>query len=128
MLSSRFNSFEQLCINFANEKLQQFFLVTVFESEKEAYKAEGVPWEPIPYADNAPIIAILEASPHGTMSRGHWALGIGHWALGIGHWALGIGHWAFERAVLAVPPLTTLASCLGRPLTLPSRPLARTFQ
>jgi myosin heavy subunit len=88
------NSFEQLCINFANEKLQQFFLVTVFESEKEAYKAEGVPWEPIPYADNAPIIAILEASPHGTMSRGHWALGIGHWALGIGHWALGIGHWA----------------------------------
>ena len=59
------NSFEQLCINFANEKLQQFFLVTVFESEKEAYKAEGVPWEPIPYADNAPIIAILEASPHG---------------------------------------------------------------
>ena len=65
------NSFEQLCINFANEKLQQFFLVTVFESEKQAYKAEGVPWEPIPYADNAPIIAILEASPHGAMSRGH---------------------------------------------------------
>ena len=59
------NSFEQLCINFANEKLQQFFLYTVFESEREAYRAEGVPWEPIPYADNAPIIALLEAPPHG---------------------------------------------------------------
>ena len=55
----------QLCINFANEKLQQFFLHTVFESEREAYRAEGVPWEPIPYADNAPIIALLEAPPHG---------------------------------------------------------------
>ena len=59
------NSLEQLCINFANEKLQQFFLYTVFESEREAYRAEGVPWEPIPYADNAPIIALLEAPPHG---------------------------------------------------------------
>ena len=32
---------------------------------QEAYQAEGVPWEPIPYADNAPIIALLEATPHG---------------------------------------------------------------
>ena len=43
---------------------------TLRASESEL-KAEGVPWVPIPYADNAPIIAILEASPHGTMSRGH---------------------------------------------------------
>ena len=34
------NSFEQLCINFANEKLQQFFLSTVFENEGKAYKEE----------------------------------------------------------------------------------------
>ena len=46
------NSFEQLCINFANEKLQQFFLATVFESEEQQYKAEGVPWVAIPYTDN----------------------------------------------------------------------------
>ena len=59
------NSFEQLCINFANEKLQQFFLQTVFENEATAYKEEGVPWTPIEYADNKEIISIVESTPNG---------------------------------------------------------------
>ena len=63
------NSFEQLCINFANEKLQQFFLYTVFESEREAYRAEGVPWEPIPYADNAPSVAEMTRAAIAVLSR-----------------------------------------------------------
>ena len=50
------NSFEQLCINFANEKLQQFFLTTVFENEAATYKEEGIPWIPVTYADNKVII------------------------------------------------------------------------
>ena len=54
------NSFEQLCINFANEKLQQFFLVTVFTGEEKTYKDEGVPWTPIPYADNKGVISLIE--------------------------------------------------------------------
>ena len=54
------NSFEQLCINFANEKLQQFFLSTVFENEANTYKEEGIPWMPVPYADNKPIIDLCE--------------------------------------------------------------------
>ena len=54
------NSFEQLCINFANEKLQQFFLVSVFESEAKQYEEEGIPWTPIPYADNKDIIKLCE--------------------------------------------------------------------
>ena len=59
------NSFEQLCINFANEKLQQFFLVTVFTAEEQVYKDEGVPWTPIPYADNKLVISIIEEQPEG---------------------------------------------------------------
>ncbi len=59
------NSFEQLCINFANEKLQQFFLQTVFENEGTAYKEEGIPWTPVPYADNKDIIELCEAKTTG---------------------------------------------------------------
>ena len=54
------NSFEQLCINFANEKLQQFFLTTVFSNEAATYKEEGIPWTPVSYADNKQIINLCE--------------------------------------------------------------------
>ena len=54
------NSFEQLCINFANEKLQQFFLTTVFTNETATYKEEGIPWTPVTYADNSACLALLE--------------------------------------------------------------------
>jgi myosin heavy subunit len=59
------NSFEQLCINFANEKLQNFFLKTVFDSEEKVYKEEGVPWVPITYADNKDVIDLCENSMNG---------------------------------------------------------------
>jgi len=59
------NSFEQLCINFANEKLQQFFLKTVFDAEEQAYKEEGVPWISIAYADNGDIIDLCENNTKG---------------------------------------------------------------
>ena len=62
------NSFEQLCINFANEKLQQFFLQTVFENEANAYKEEGIPWTPIAYADNKDIIELCEKPTTGIYS------------------------------------------------------------
>ena len=63
------NSFEQLCINFANEKLQQFFLATVFESEEQQYKDEGVPWVAIPYADNKAVIALIENGVDGIYTQ-----------------------------------------------------------
>ena len=59
------NSFEQLCINFANEKLQNFFLRSVFKAEELAYKNDGIKWEPIPYTDNANIIEICEGKEKG---------------------------------------------------------------
>ena len=43
------NGFEQLCINFANEKLQQFFLKNVFKQEQEIYEHEGVKFPDISY-------------------------------------------------------------------------------
>jgi hypothetical protein len=59
------NSFEQLCINFANEKLQNFFLRAVFKAEELAYKNDGIKWEAISYTDNSNIIEICEGKEKG---------------------------------------------------------------
>ena len=42
-----FNSFEQLCINFVNEKLQQIFIELTLKAEQDEYRAEGIPWKEI---------------------------------------------------------------------------------
>ncbi|KAJ0181662.1 hypothetical protein K1T71_002384 [Dendrolimus kikuchii] len=46
------NSFEQLCINYANENLQQFFVKHIFKIEQEQYEKEGITWTNINYVDN----------------------------------------------------------------------------
>jgi len=61
------NSFEQLCINYVNERLQQIFIELTLKAEQEEYQAEGIPWRDIPYFDNKPIADLLEAKP-GLMS------------------------------------------------------------
>eukprot|EP00940_MAST-03C_sp_MAST-3C-sp2_P001669 g1669.t1 len=60
------NSMEQLCINFANEKLQKLFNDHVFQSEKTVYKAQNIPDDCIPpYEDNTPCCHLIERSYHG---------------------------------------------------------------
>ncbi|KEP63799.1 UNVERIFIED_CONTAM: myosin I [Hammondia hammondi] len=54
------NSFEQLCINYANEKLQQHFNHHIFSLEQATYAAEGIAWEQIQFTDNKRVIDTLE--------------------------------------------------------------------
>uniref|UniRef100_A0A4W6DJI1 Myosin VIIBa n=1 Tax=Lates calcarifer TaxID=8187 RepID=A0A4W6DJI1_LATCA len=57
------NSFEQLCINYANEQLQQFFVRHVFKLEQEEYARENIVWERIDYKDNQRTLDILAHKP-----------------------------------------------------------------
>lgn len=59
------NSFEQLCINFANEKLQQHFNSHMFTLEQRLYAEEGISWSHIQWQDNQEIIDNLEKRPLG---------------------------------------------------------------
>lgn len=56
-------SFEQLCINFANEHLQQLFVQHVFSMEQEEYRSESIPWDFIHYTDNRPTLDLLALKP-----------------------------------------------------------------
>ncbi|KAI7807246.1 putative unconventional myosin-VIIb-like, partial [Triplophysa rosa] len=53
------NSFEQLCINFANEQLQQFFVKHVFKLEQQEYAREDIVWKNIDFSDNQRTLDVL---------------------------------------------------------------------
>ncbi|EOD11728.1 hypothetical protein EMIHUDRAFT_41100, partial [Emiliania huxleyi CCMP1516] len=74
------NSFEQLCINFANERLQRTFCEHTFENEQASaaprphlpaqavYADEGIAYDNVPYIDNAPVLALLAERPFGLLN------------------------------------------------------------
>ncbi|XP_067390295.1 unconventional myosin-XV [Emydura macquarii macquarii] len=62
-----FNSFEQLCINYANEYLQFFFNKIVFKEEQEEYVRERLEWKEIAFSDNQPCIDLIAQKPHGIL-------------------------------------------------------------
>ncbi|XP_071673117.1 unconventional myosin-XIX isoform X3 [Patagioenas fasciata] len=57
------NSLEQLCINYANEKLQQHFVAHYLKAQQEEYAAEGLQWSFINYQDNQNCLELIEANP-----------------------------------------------------------------
>ncbi|NXT85273.1 MYO15 protein, partial [Zapornia atra] len=62
-----FNSFEQLCINYANEYLQSFFNKIIFQEEQEEYIREQIEWKEIPFSDNQPCIDLISQKPYGIL-------------------------------------------------------------
>ena len=54
------NRFEQLCINYANEKLQAKFTEDIFRSVQEEYEFEGIPLDEIKYDDNTDVLDLIE--------------------------------------------------------------------
>ena len=57
------NSFEQFCINYANENLQQFFVKHIFKMEQEEYTKEGISWEKIAFIDNQATLNMIAQKP-----------------------------------------------------------------
>eukprot|EP00308_Calcidiscus_leptoporus_P024250 CAMPEP_0119366430 /NCGR_PEP_ID=MMETSP1334-20130426/13293_1 /TAXON_ID=127549 /ORGANISM="Calcidiscus leptoporus, Strain RCC1130" /LENGTH=1364 /DNA_ID=CAMNT_0007382635 /DNA_START=58 /DNA_END=4152 /DNA_ORIENTATION=+ len=62
------NSLEQLCINFANEKLQRMFTEAVFESVLAEYRKEGIDVADMKYVDNAQVVDLIENKENGVLS------------------------------------------------------------
>lgn len=63
------NSFEQLCINYVNEKLQQIFIQLTLKAEQEEYAREKIKWTPISYFDNKVVCELIEQTrPPGIFS------------------------------------------------------------
>ncbi|XP_034034580.1 unconventional myosin-Ic [Thalassophryne amazonica] len=62
------NSFEQFCINYCNEKLQQLFIELTLRSEQDEYETEGIGWETVQYFDNKIICDLIEEKHKGIIS------------------------------------------------------------
>ncbi|GAB0099464.1 Neither inactivation nor afterpotential protein C [Sergentomyia squamirostris] len=62
------NSYEQLCINIANEQIQYYFNQHIFTWEQQEYMAEGIPVDLVEFSDNRPILDMLLSRPLGLLA------------------------------------------------------------
>ncbi|CAI5455470.1 unnamed protein product [Caenorhabditis angaria] len=62
------NSFEQLCINYANESLQQFFVQHIFKMEQKEYDEENINWRHIKFVDNQATVDLIAQKPLNILS------------------------------------------------------------
>ncbi|KAM7251120.1 hypothetical protein ACFE04_023003 [Oxalis oulophora] len=62
------NSFEQFCINYANERLQQHFIRHLFKLEQEDYETDGIDWTKVDFEDNDECLNLFEKKPLGLIS------------------------------------------------------------
>ncbi|XP_020929383.1 unconventional myosin-Ih isoform X2 [Sus scrofa] len=62
------NGFEQFCINYCNEKLQQLLIERTLKAEQAEYEMEGIEWEPIQYFNNKIICDLVEERHKGIIS------------------------------------------------------------
>ncbi|XP_048492225.1 myosin-1 isoform X2 [Beta vulgaris subsp. vulgaris] len=62
------NSFEQFCINYANERLQQHFNRHLFKLEQEEYIQDGIDWTKVEFEDNQACLNLFEKKPLGLLS------------------------------------------------------------
>ncbi|CAN1325412.1 VIII-1, partial [Linum perenne] len=62
------NSFEQFCINYANERLQQHFNRHLFKLEQEEYIQDGIDWTKVDFEDNQNCLNLFEKKPLGLLS------------------------------------------------------------
>ncbi|KAG4944883.1 hypothetical protein JHK87_040890 [Glycine soja] len=62
------NSFEQFCINYANERLQQHFNRHLFKLEQEEYIQDGIDWAKVEFEDNQDCLNLFEKRPLGLLS------------------------------------------------------------
>uniref|UniRef100_A0A673Y290 Myosin IG n=1 Tax=Salmo trutta TaxID=8032 RepID=A0A673Y290_SALTR len=62
------NSFEQFCINYCNEKLQQLFIQLILCQEQDEYRREGIKWQHIDYFNNQIIVDLVEQPHKGIIS------------------------------------------------------------
>ncbi|OMJ22911.1 Myosin-1 [Smittium culicis] len=73
------NSFEQLCINYVNEKLQQIFIELTLKTEQEEYVREKIQWTPIEYFNNQVVCDLIESKrPPGILAAMNDACATAH--------------------------------------------------